>query len=386
MKVSKSQTILSELNDMVQNLCLPTLTRTDVIEYLACGLGGIEHSQIIDLIQEFSGKGEVFENQNPKASRFGLEELQREVERLCDEHEGLKKFHVIAMLSDQPLPPSERKQKGVYYTDFRLSQILRNELKRTHTIPERILEMSCGSAILAGEATDHYAGGNQQELSRIIREEVHLWDISAQALRSALATYCTFGVQIVDLRGLVSRMHLGDSLQMYDASGFHNNFGLIIGNPPWEKLGVDKQEIAKSLDASHFYGEDIPKHLNDEVNSIAVKKREANKKYIEGLEKLGFKHQEGTNDLYKFFVELALNLLSSSGRCVLILPGSIIRSESSSQLRVALFTGNYKQIRIQVTDNSEAYFSEVDSRKKIVILSFEGGKRKPNQIFIGGFD
>ena len=76
--------------------------------------------------------------------------------------------------------------------------------------------MSCGSAILAGEATEYYAGGNQQELSRIIREEVHLWDISAQALRSRLATYCTFGVQIDELRGLVSRMRLGDSLRMYN--------------------------------------------------------------------------------------------------------------------------------------------------------------------------
>ena len=385
MKVSKSQTILSELSDLVQELCTPNLSRTDIIEYLACDIGGIEHSQIFDLVQEFSGKGIVFENQKPKNFKLDLEELRKEVDRLYNEYEGLKKFHVIAMLSDQPLPPSERKQKGVYYTDFRLSQVLRNQLKRTHTIPGGILEMSCGSAILAGEATEYYARGNQQELSRIIREEVHLWDISAQALRSALATYCTFGVQIEDLRGLVSRMRLGDSLRMYNAPKFHNKFGLIVGNPPWEKLGVDKQEIAKSLDSSHIYGSKIPESLKGVVKSMEKDVKSDNKQYIKNLGKSGYELQDGTKDLYKFFVELALNLLSSNGRCVLILPGSIIRSKSSSQLRIALFTGKYKQIRIQVTDNSKAYFSKVDSRKKIVILSFEGSKRKPTQIYIGGF-
>ena len=385
MKVTISQTILSELNDLVQGLCTPNLTRTDIIEYLACDIGGIEHSHVCELVNDNCGKGQAFDNQKSKEMELDTGQLKAEIERICKENDGLQNFHVIAMLSDQPLPPSERKQKGVYYTDYRLSQVLRNELKKTHSIPEGILEMSCGSAILAGEATEYYAGGNQQELSRIIREEVHLWDISAQALRSALATYCTFGVQIDELRGLVSRMRLGDSLRMYNTPEFRNKFGLIVGNPPWEKLGVDKQEIAKSLEASHFYGESIPGHLKDEVDSMAGEKKKTNKEYVKGLLKSGYKLQEGSKDLYKFFVELAMNLLSINGRCVLILPGSIIRSESSSQLRVALFTGNYKQIRIQVTDNSKAYFSEVDSRKKIVILSFGGSKRKPKKISIGVF-
>lgn len=385
MKVSKSQTILSELNDLVQGLCTPNLTRTDIIEYLACDIGGIEHSHISDLVNDNCGKGQAFENQKSMEIELDTGQLKAEIERLCKEYDGLQNFHVIAMLSDQPLPPSERKQKGVYYTDYRLSQVLRNELKRTDPIPAGILEMSCGSAILAGEATEYYAGGNQQKLSRIIREEVHLWDISAQALRSALATYCTFGVQIDELQGLVSRMRLGDSLRMYNTPEFHNKFDLIVGNPPWEKLVVDKQEIAKSLDASHFYGESIPGHLEDEVISRADEKKKENKAYVKRLVKSGYKLQDGTKDLYKFFVELAMNLLSPSGNCVMILPGSIIRSESSSQLRVALFIGKYEQIRIQVTDNSEAYFSEVDSRKKIVILSFKASKRKPKKISIGGF-
>jgi len=385
MKASKSQTILSELNDLVQNLCTPNLSRTDIIEYLACDIGGIEHSHIVDLVMDNCGKGQAFQNQKSRRIKLDTGELMSEVERLCKEHGGLQIFHVIAMLSDQPLPPSERKEKGVYYTDFRLSQVLGNELKRTQPTPLGILEMSCGSAILAGEATEYYAGGNQKELSRIIREEVHLWDISAQALRSALATYCTFGVQIDDLRCLVSRMRLGDSLQMYNAPEFHNRFGLIVGNPPWEKLGVDKQEIAKSLDSNHIYGSKIPDSLKDIVRTIEEEKKAGNKEYMKELGHSGYVLQDGTKDLYKFFVELAMNQLSPSGNCVMILPGSIIRSESSSQLRVELFTGKYEQIRIQVTDNSEAYFSEVDSRKKIVILSFKGSKRKPKEISIGGF-
>ena len=385
MTVSKSQTILSELNDLVQALCTPNLTRTDIIEYLACDIGGIEHSKICELVNNNCGKGQAFENQKSREMELDTGQLKAEIQRLCKENDGVQNFHVIAMLSAQPLPPSERKQKGAYYTDYRLSKVLRNELKRTHSIPEGILEMSCGSAILAGEATDYYAGGNQQELSRIIREEVHLWDISSQALRSALATYCTFGVQIDELRGLVSRMRLGDSLRMYNSTKFRNKFGLIVGNPPWEKLGVDKQEFAKSLDSTHIYGSKIPISLRGKVQSMVKEKKERNEQYIKDLENLGYELQDGPKDLYKFFVELAMNLSSTNGRCVLILPGSIIRSESSSQLRVALFTGNYKQIRIQVTDNSKAYFSGVDSRKKIVILSFEGSKRKPKIISIGGF-
>ena len=385
MKVSKSQTILSELNDLVQDLCTRNLSRTDIIEYLACDIGRIEHSHIVDLVMDNCGKGQAFQNQKSRRIELDTGELMSEVERLCKEHENLQNFHVIAMLSDQPLPPSERKEKGVYYTDYRLSQVLGNELKKARTTPQGILEMSCGSAILAGEATEYYAGGNKVELNRIVREEVHLWDISAQALRSALATYCTFGVKIDDLRGLVSRMRLGDSLQMYNAPEFHLKIGLIVGNPPWEKLGVDKQEIAKSLDSSHIYGSKIPDLMKDVVKTMGEEKKAGDKEYIKELENSGYELQDGAKDLYKFFLELAMNLLSPSGNCVMILPGSIIRSESSSQLRVALFTGKYKQIRIQVTDNSEAYFSEVDARKKIVILSFKGSKRKPSKISIGGF-
>ena len=148
---------------------------------------------------------------------------------------------------------------------------------------------------------------------------------------------------------------------------------------------MDKQEIAKSLEASHFYGENIPGHLKDEVDSMAGEKKKTNKAYVNRLVKSGYKAPRR----YKRFVQIFRGTRNESliNKWTLCVDFTWL----NHSLRKFLTTAScivYRELQadpIQVTDNSQAYFSEVDSRKKIVILSFEGSKRKPKKISIGGF-
>lgn len=77
-------------------------------------------------------------------------------------------------------------------------------------------------------------------------------------------------------------------------------------------------------------------------------------------------------NLYKLFVEQCFNLLRSGGECGIVIPSGIYTDLGTKQLREMLFS------QTQVTglfclENRKAIFKCVDSRFKIVVLTFEKG-------------
>ncbi len=168
-------------------------------------------------------------------------------------------------------------------------------------------------------------------------------------------------------------------------------FDAIITNPPWETF----KPYAKEFFAQH--SELVTKNKMD----IKAFEKEQ-KKLLENTEvaKAWFEYQNqyphvsayyrsteqyknqisivngkkaGTDiNLYKLFVEQCFNLLCSGGECGLVIPSGIYTDLGTKQLREMLFS-HTEITGLFCLENRKAIFEGVDSRFKIVILTFEKG-------------
>jgi len=168
-------------------------------------------------------------------------------------------------------------------------------------------------------------------------------------------------------------------------------FDAIITNPPWEIFKPDAKEFfaehsnlvtKKKMDIKSFEKEQ-KKLLQDIEVSNAWLEYQSNFPHISAYYRSAeqYKNQisivsgkkAGTDiNLYKLFVEQCFNLLRSGGECGIAIPSGIYTDLGTKQLREMLFSRT-KITGLFCLENRKKIFEGVDSRFKIVVLTFEKG-------------
>lgn len=168
-------------------------------------------------------------------------------------------------------------------------------------------------------------------------------------------------------------------------------FDAIITNPPWEVFQTDEKEFFQNYDNLirknkldiKSWEEQREQLLKDpEIKagwleycssyphvSAYFKKTE---QYENQRSEIGGRSVARKINLYFLFVEQCFNLLRPGGECGIVIPSGIYTDLGTKQLREMLFS------QTQVTglfclENRKTIFEGVDSRFKIVVLTFEKG-------------
>ncbi|MEG5049022.1 MULTISPECIES: Eco57I restriction-modification methylase domain-containing protein [unclassified Microcoleus] len=166
-------------------------------------------------------------------------------------------------------------------------------------------------------------------------------------------------------------------------------FDAIITNPPWEIFKPDAKEFfasysnlvtKKKMDIKSFEKEQ-KKLLQDIEVSNAWLEYQSNFPHVSAYYRSAeqYKNQisivngkkAGTDiNLYKLFVEQCFNLLCRGGECGIVIPSGIYTDLGTKQLREMLFSQT-KVTGLFCLENRKTIFEGVDSRFKIVVLTFE---------------
>ena len=164
-------------------------------------------------------------------------------------------------------------------------------------------------------------------------------------------------------------------------------FDCVLGNPPWERLLADRREFYGRADVliRAYSGGELDARIRELQRTHPMLAREFDA-YSERVKTLtaclggggdyrfaewgpGGRGSAGTQDLFKFFVERAYQVLRSGGRLGYLLPSSIYNAEGCTGLRHLLLD----EMRIQRFygfENRHKIF-EIDSRYKFVCLVAE---------------
>ena len=271
----------------------------------------------------------------------------------------------LCALARENLSYSEQKQKGVYYTDYRLAQYMSEQVMDTIIPNNSIIDMASGTGILlVAVAEKCKKKWDISTFEKWVKNKVYAYDISASALLGIKIAFMSLvsRPQIID--GLAKHLILDDSL-LGEISRSKKKFDIIIGNPPWGKVKFTRHMYMKACEKDHIYGSEFEDfEVNNYKKTKDILSEYANKircqyKLIDG----------GELDLYMPFFELAMKKLSSSGKSVILVPAGLIRAQGTEKLRKYLFS-KFGNVKITVFDNRDRYFA-IDTRFKFLCVVFE---------------
>lgn len=291
---------------------------------------------------------------------------------------SVPKALVLSSLATQPISIHERKSSGAYYTDHRLALYIAEEGNKIWDGVRPIIDPACGTGILLAAIIYINCGDDKSQSAIFMEKYIVAADMSPYALRGAMLSLASFTDDLNALSLMKNNWVCGDSL-FYD--GWSNiatdGFGLVIANPPWEKVKTVKNEYLNSIGDYGHYGREIS-NIDDENYQDAKLKT---KNYAEKLANLYPEADSGEMDLYMAFTALILRLIGSNGTASILIPGGVIRSEGTLKLRREILESS-GLISFTVFDNKAKYFA-IDSRVKFVNMVFQGStENKKGEIIL----
>jgi Putative DNA-binding domain len=168
-------------------------------------------------------------------------------------------------------------------------------------------------------------------------------------------------------------------------------FDAIITNPPWEIFKPQAKEFfaqhnelvtKNKMDIKAFEKEQKKLLQNPEITEAWLEYQSqypyvssyyrSSEEYKNQISVVNGKKAGTDINLYKLFLERCFNLLRTGGECGIVIPSGIYTDLGSKQLREMLFSQS-KVTGLFCLENRKAIFEGVDSRFKIVVLSFEKG-------------
>ncbi|EGQ8312542.1 N-6 DNA methylase [Vibrio parahaemolyticus] len=275
---------------------------------------------------------------------------------------------VLSSLATQPLQAHERKLSGAYYTDHRLALHIAEEGDKRWDKLRPIIDPACGTGILLVAITYINCGDDKNKSAEFMKDYIVAADMSHNALRGALLSLASLTNDLNALLAMRKNWVCGDSL-FYDKWNevATEGFGLVIANPPWEKVKTIKHEYLNSIGDVGHYGREISNIDEESYQRMRLK----TKAYAEKLATLYPEADSGEMDLYMAFTALILRLISSNGIASILIPGGVIRSEGTLNLRRKVLESS-DFISFTVFDNKPKYFA-IDSRVKFVNMVVHGG-------------
>lgn len=271
----------------------------------------------------------------------------------------------LASLARPPLRDSEKRTKGAYYTDFRLAQMLVEHLPSSELLT--VIDPAAGSGILLVATALKLCGRNRAARAEFLENYVSAADLSGVALRGTALALASLTDDLDAVKGMCPRLRQMDSL-LVGGVGWEDvapeGFDAVIGNPPWEKLKVNKHEFMAAKGEDRHYGHDYAleaeatRKLDLEREKVAAYANEATL----DLDLQG----RGEPDLYKLFLELSYRLVKARGHVLLLLPAGLIRSQGTEDLR-AFLVESASDLDLTVLENRARFFA-IDTRFKFLVV------------------
>ena len=162
------------------------------------------------------------------------------------------------------------------------------------------------------------------------------------------------------------------------------SFDLVLTNPPWDAVKPEDDDFFSSYDPKfRRIGNKLQKK---KVIDHLLKDRGISQAYddyrsqiihrVEYYKNSGQYTKRGSGDtnLWKLFLEKALDIASPSGSISIIIPSGIVTDEGGKQLREQLFQGNIR--KMYEFENAKGIFQDVHRSYKFVLLVADKATRK----------
>ena len=155
-------------------------------------------------------------------------------------------------------------------------------------------------------------------------------------------------------------------------------FDVVVGNPPWDITMFADDDFFPQFKSNYRTLTNSQKEelKADLLSSVHVQKMyEAQKSYIDTtnhyyLNNFPLSRGSGHGNLFKFFVEQNLSLLSSDGTLNYVLPSALMFEDGSKELRSEIFSNKHLSIFYSF-ENREGIFPDVDSRYKFALMQIK---------------
>lgn len=328
-------------------------TRLAVLETVSALIGGwsLRHYQ-----SEF---GTAQESNAPIAGIADI--VLREIEA-----SGIPPSLALSALSREVLPVTEQRRSGAYYTDWRLAVHLASRSTYRARRDRPWIDPAAGTGMLLVAAGASIAAGAERD--KVIGDVLVACDLSERALRGARLSVASLTSDLGAVRQFNSRLRVQDSLT--DAAGWASvapdGAGLVIANPPWEKLRITKHEAALAAGVTRSYGSGFDAPID--VNTPRAELVRYVTEVVSGTRLQG----SGEHDMYKLFLELGMGLLDDGGVLAMLLPAGLIRAQGTEGLRNELQSRS-TFLSIDVIENRARNFA-IDTRFKFLSVTAVMGK------------
>lgn len=341
--LAEAQSILDSRNHAAKREA-----RLELLEAVAASLGGYS-------IKDYARRFRV----RVTSSEPRVRQLKQAIEQT-----GIEPAVALAALADAP-SGVERRQSGAYYTDYRLARRLSDAVGAQSPV----LDAACGSGILlAAIAARHHSS----DIDDFLRQGVYGADLDALALRATRMSLASLTDDLDSVSVLNGHLRKQDSLaggrQAWTAAA-PEGFAAVVGNPPWERVRPSKYEFLHAQGQRPTYGDHaLP------PTSAYTKYRDDRVSYASRLRTKYLHAGKGEVDMYKPFLELALNLVRPNGKIAFLVPTGLIRSAGAETIRTHLIE-SCGDLDFTFLDNEARYFP-IDTRFKFLLVT----GRKTRQI------
>lgn len=169
-----------------------------------------------------------------------------------------------------------------------------------------------------------------------------------------------------------------------DANG-KRGFHIIVGNPPWDKTKFEDPMFFSQYRSNY---RNLPNSKKKELQDDLLSKPDIRQRYesqrahtlaVNEYYKLFYPLNKGAGDgnLFRFFVERNLRLLTPRGTLNYVLPTALLTEDGSATLRKAIFE-DYSIVAFDGFENNKGIFPDVHRSYKFGLLQIER-VRNPEQ-------
>lgn len=296
----------------------------------------------------------------------------------CGMHPAL----ALSALAREPIDRHAQRSTGAHHTDFRLATMLGRKAAELNPDRRAILDPACGAGILLVATTLATLGSDRTGTADWLRSNVHASDVSDAALRGTRLALSSLTEDLDAIASMNHRFSVGDSLlrEHDDWQRPSNGFGVVVANPPWEKVKIHRHERLRAAGHERHYGQAYAGQPELDLQSD----RSATKSYASKLAERFPSIARGEVDLYGAFTELMIRLAGEDGSLVAFLPAGLIRSQGTQGLREEMLKGA-QTVDLTILDNKARFFS-IDTRFKFVLAAVtrNPAARTPKLLLRGG--
>ena len=276
----------------------------------------------------------------------------------------------LSALAREPLSKHETRIAGAHYTDFRLALLIGRMSADLNKRGGQILDPASGAGMLLAAASI-VACERGQPAARWLAEKVIAADQSSNALRGAQLSLASLTNDAMAIAEMSARWLHGDSLLRPKSewrAAIDGELGIIVANPPWEKLKVSRHEHEIAAGADRHYG---AAHSHEPGVALREERRRM-RDYADAIVTRYPLAGRGETDLFAAFTQMMVELAEDQAGIAALLPAGLIRSKSTTGLR-KLLLDRFGQVSFTVLDNKQRFF-EIDTRFKFVAMTADQGR------------